>query len=162
MDCREVEGRIVDLLGGEMSREERQGVLDHLDVCSSCTRAFARARATADLLASLPTVSAPPELRAEVFRRFDPRRDARRHPVVRILRKGWLPTAAAALAAGLLLVVGFRLVLGPRPTPVRLVVLEESRFFEDDDVAFKRMLEGSWSVDGEDDPVSLYAELAKE
>jgi anti-sigma factor RsiW len=162
MECRELRQHLIEILDAEADGSIPRAVQDHLSGCAACTRALGRYRRMASALSALPPASAPPGLLDDVRREIEKRRRSAPSPIRRRRAAFWVPRTAAAIAAGLLVYLAFYLTL-PGPTAAyRVVAVDETVVFPEDDLALKGYLEGSWGLENDGDPVTLYSELAKD
>lgn len=66
-ECNEVRRRASDYLDSDISEEDRQRILKHLDECENCPTFFESLRATISSLASLPARAIPRRLKQKLL-----------------------------------------------------------------------------------------------
>ena len=66
-ECDEVRRRASDYLDGDISEEDRQRILKHLDECEHCPTFFETLRATISSLGSLPARAIPQRLKQKLL-----------------------------------------------------------------------------------------------
>lgn len=162
MECRELRERLLDVIEGTLEDADRIGVRTHLAGCLACAEVVERYRRVVEALSGVPDVPAPPGLLDSIRRELHAR--SRTVPARRTRVLYWLPRAAAALAAGLLLAAAW-MILRPGPgEPYRVVAVEEPSRFQEEDLLLKGYLEGSFGLglEIEGDPVLLLGELMKD
>lgn len=71
MTCRQVAELVTDWAEGSLSLADRIRFQLHLGMCRDCRRYVRQVRATAGALGLVPPPAIPPELEAELLRRFE-------------------------------------------------------------------------------------------
>jgi predicted anti-sigma-YlaC factor YlaD len=67
MNCEQIKGLLSVYLDDQLTVEQRQAIVEHLDICIECHTILEEYRSYDALLAQLPRVGPPPELRDAIF-----------------------------------------------------------------------------------------------
>jgi predicted anti-sigma-YlaC factor YlaD len=70
LTCRELTELITNYMEGKLSLRQRLRIQMHLGMCRHCRRYLRQMKSTVRLLGALPDGALPPQLEAELMRRF--------------------------------------------------------------------------------------------
>jgi anti-sigma factor RsiW len=104
-DCKAARAELLNAIRGRLAEPERTSFAQHLSTCAECSNIYERERALEKILAERPTFSLPQALREKLTAQLTPAQPKRRFGRLAAVV---LPSAAAAVFAGLLLFTHFQ------------------------------------------------------